>query len=210
MYEAQGVRGPGRVLHHFLPDEYLEAAAARGDRRPEAQPYFLYVGRLAAVKGVGPLLEYFARGTSPAPLYLAGDGPLEGALKRRYRDHPAIRFLGRQSQEDLGPLYRDALALILPSAGYEIYGQVVLESFAHGTLAVVTDVAGASEFIEASGAGHVYRSDDDLASALSTLAGDSGLRNASGRQGRDYLGREHGEAQYVDRYEALIRERRDR
>jgi glycosyltransferase involved in cell wall biosynthesis len=207
VYEQHGVNRPGRVLHHFLPDSYLETAHTRGTRRADADPYFLYVGRMAAVKGVEPLLKHFATGPSPAPLYLAGDGPLEGALRRRYAGHPAIRFLGRRSQADLGPLYRDALALILPSAGYEIYGQVVLEAFAHGTPAVVTDVTGASEFIEASGAGRVYRSEAELVTALGDLA-DSSTRDALGRRGREYLRQEHGEKQYVDRYEALIRERR--
>lgn len=210
VYEDRGIRRPARVLHHFLPDAYIDAAAARGARRPDAPPYFLYVGRLAPVKGIEPLLRHFAAGTTPAPLYVAGDGPLEAALLRRYGGHPAIRFLGRLSQDDLGPLYRDALALILPSAGYEIYGQVVLEAFAHATPAIVTDKTGASEFIAASGAGRVYRSDVELAGALDAFAADPRLRAADGHQGRDYLYREHREAQYVDRYLEIIREARSR
>ncbi len=208
VYATHGVGRPGRVLYHFLPDEYIARAATRGARRRTAAPYFLYAGRMAPVKGVEPLVRYFAERPVPAPLWLAGDGPLEAPLRRAWDGHPRIRFLGRQSQDDLGELYRDAIALILPSTGYEIYGQVVLEAFAHGTPAVVTEVAGARELVEASGAGHVYASDEVLGQALASLAGDEPRRDALGRQGQDHVRLEHGESHYVDEYERLIAERR--
>jgi glycosyltransferase involved in cell wall biosynthesis len=204
VYDAHGVRRPGHVLYHFLPDEYIAAAAARGRRRHDADAYFLYVGRMAPVKGVEPLVRHFAERPTPAPLWLAGDGPLEGSLRRAYEGHPRVRFIGRKSQQELGHLYRDAMALILPSTGYEIYGQVVLEAFAHATPAIVTDVAGASELVEQSGGGRVYGSDEALDEALQALAGDVSLRDALGRQGQDHVRLEHGESHYVDRYESLI------
>lgn len=210
VYEEQGIRRRSRVLHHFLPDAYVESAASRGARRADVPPYFLYVGRLAAVKGVDRLLDHFATRAVPAPLYLAGDGPLEESLRRRYGGHAAIRFLGRLSQEELGPLYRDAVALILPSTGYEIYGQVVLEAFAHRTPAIVTDRTGAREFIDASGAGRVYRSGGELTAALAAFASDPSMRDDDGARGREHIEREHREAQYVERYLDLIREARSR
>ncbi len=203
VYDAHGVGRPGHVLYHFLPDEYISAAAGRG-RRQDAEPYFLYVGRMAPVKGVEPLVRHFADRPAPAPLWLAGDGPLEGALRRSYQGHPRVRFLGRKSQQELGDLYRDATALILPSTGYEIYGQVVLEAFAHGTPAIVTEVAGASELVTLSGGGRVYKTAEALDLALQELAGDRSLRDALGRQGQDHVRLEHGESHYVDRYERLI------
>ena len=206
MYREQGVDAPGRLLAHFLPDEYVEKAAARGARRSDAEPYFLYVGRMDAVKGVETLARHFAEGQSPAPLYLAGGGPLEATLRRRFDANPAIRFLGSHGQDELGSLYRDALALILPSAGYEVFGQVVLEGFAHATPAIVTEVGGARELVEASGAGYVYGSDRELAEALEGVAGDPELRDRLGGAGRDYVHREHGEDDYVRRYERLVRE----
>lgn len=208
VYAAHGVDRPSHVLYHFLPDEYLAKASARGRRAPDVQPYFLYVGRMAAIKGVEPLVRYFAEHPTPAQLWVAGDGPLEPTLTRRYEGHPRIRFLGRKTQDELGSLYRDALALILPSAGYEIYGQVVLEAFAHATPALVTKVAGAAELVELSRAGVAYGSNEELGQALETFASDLDRRDDYGRRGQAHVTREHGESFYVDRYERVIEDLR--
>jgi len=124
VYRRHGVDGPGRVMHHFLPDDYLSAARSRGARRDDVEPYYLYVGRMDAVKGVEPLLRHFAEIELPAPLVLVGDGPLAAQLRGRYGSHPAIRFLGSRSQDELGALYRDALALILPPRPHPAVGRL--------------------------------------------------------------------------------------
>jgi glycosyltransferase involved in cell wall biosynthesis len=121
-----------------------------------------------------------------------------------------LRFLGRRSQDELGALYRDALALILPSVAYEVFGLVVLEAFAHGTPAVVTDAGGAGELVEAGDAGYVYGSGAELTDALQRLAGDGTLRHELGANGLAYVRRAHREEDSVDRYEQLIREMRAR
>jgi len=195
-------------MHHFLPDEYIVAADSRGDRPDNVEPFYLYVGRMEAVKGVEPLVRHFAECPCPAPLYLVGDGPLEDPLRKRYEKNPSIRFLGRRSQDEVSELYRDALALILPSAGYEVLGLVVLEAFAHATPAIVTGVGGARELIAASGAGYVYDTEAELDEALGQIAADPALRSELGRRGRGYVSEAHDEGSYVHRYEQLIQEMR--
>jgi glycosyltransferase involved in cell wall biosynthesis len=208
VHRQHGIERPGHVMPHFLPDEYFEAARRRGARQDDIEPFFLYVGRMDAVKGVDRLARHFAESSCPAPLWLVGDGPLEGMLRSRYGDSASIRFMGRLAQEELGDLYRDALAVILPSAGYEVLGLVVLEAFAHGTPAVVTAVGGAKELIEASGAGFVYESSAELDRALTVLANDAAIRADLGRAARVYVGEAHTEAGYVRRYEQLVQELR--
>jgi len=107
-------------------------------------------------------------------------------------------------------LYRDALALILPSAGYEVLGLVVLEAFAHATPAIVTGVGGAKELIAASGAGFVCDTEAELDEALGQLAADPALRSELGRRGRRYLSESHDEGSYMRRYEQLTQELRGR
>jgi glycosyltransferase involved in cell wall biosynthesis len=209
IHRERGIESPGLTIHHFLPDSYVAAAGARGARRSSAERFFLYVGRMDEVKGVGPLVSHFARSSGPAPLYLAGDGPMLPMLKERYGKNPSIRFLGRLDPEDLGKLYRDTIAVILPSAGYEVLGLVVLEGFAHATPAIVTRVAGAGELIEASGAGFVYDSSAQLDAALLKLANNSCLRSELGQRGLSYVREVHAEGKYMTRYEDLIRELRD-
>jgi len=210
VHRQHGIERPGAVMHHFLPDEYLVAARSRGERSSGVEPFYLYVGRMEAVKGVEQLVRHFAETPCPAPLYLAGDGPLEDRLKELYGESPSIHFLGRRSQEEVSELYRDALALILPSAGYEVLGLVVLEAFAHATPAIVTAVGGAKELIDASGAGFVYESDAELDNALGRIAAEDGPRQDLGHKGLEYVLHNHTEVGYIARYEDLVQELRSR
>jgi glycosyltransferase involved in cell wall biosynthesis len=162
------------------------------------------VGRLDAVKGIDQLLARFAATDQPAPLCVVGDGPLGPELRGRYEGDSRIRFLGTCAPEQLGPLYRDALALILPSAGYEIFGLVVAEAFAHGTPAVVSEVCGVGELVVEAGAGAVFGSAPELDRALQQIAADPAEREAMGARGRSFVTGHLNEEAYLDRYEALV------
>lgn len=208
-YRRQGLAMPGEVLHHFLPEAYLRRAGELGARRPDVEPYFLYVGRLDAVKGVDRLLEHFVGSERPARLLVVGDGPLGPELRARYGDHPSIGMLGTLAPGDLGSLYRDALALILPSAGHEIFGLVVAEALAHGTPAIVSHLCGAAEVVEQSGAGAVFASPAQLDDALERIVRDPAARDAMGRRGQEFAVDRLGESAYLDRYERLVEEVRE-
>jgi glycosyltransferase involved in cell wall biosynthesis len=203
----RGVRRPSAVMHHFLPDKYLHEADAAGRRRGDVEPYFLYVGRIDVEKGIGPLVGLFGSGAAPAPLRVAGTGPLRETLEAS-ASSDRVRFLGRVEGAELAALYRDAIAVILPSVGFEVFGLVVPEAMAHGTPAVVSNRAGAAEVVEASGGGIVYETEGELSAVLHVLAGDPTRRDELGAAGRDYVREQLGESRYVDRYETLVREAR--
>jgi len=206
VYRDQGIDHPGEVLPHFLPDAYVEAARLRGPRDASVAPYFLYVGRLDAVKGVDTLLRHFTDMEFAAPLWVAGDGPDGEALRRRYGARDEIRFLGHCDAEALGGLYRDAVGLLMPSAGYEIFGQVVAEAFAHGTPVLVSPVGGGAELVEASGGGEVFHSREQLVESTARWVADREGRDRLGERGRQFVERELSEAAYMDRYEGVVRE----
>jgi glycosyltransferase involved in cell wall biosynthesis len=207
VYRELGIDRPGIVLPHFLPDRYLRDAAGRGERDAGAPDYCLYVGRLDAVKGLQYVLPSFAGGDAQMPLWIAGAGPQGDELRRRYGDSPNVRFLGHLGGERLGALYRDAAAVILPSAGLETFGQVILEAFAHGTPAITSGTGGGRELVEAGGAGFTYDSKPALLRALEQVA-DPAVRDRLGGRAKDYIGRAHAESAYLDRYESLIEEQR--
>jgi glycosyltransferase involved in cell wall biosynthesis len=205
-YREQGLDLPGEVFHHFLPDGYRRGAAALGARSTDVDRYFLYVGRLDAVKGIDRLAHHFATTDPPAPLRVVGDGPLGETLRRRYAGHPKIEFLGTLTSDRLGPLYRDALALILPSAGYEIFGLVVAEALAHGTPAIVSELCGAAEIVAEADAGAVYSSSGQLDEALQEIAADEAARRQMGERGQRFVGEHLGEDDYLERYERFVEE----
>lgn len=109
--------------------------------------YVLYVGRLVAYKGIDVLLDALAHVRPGIPLLLAGQGPLEGQLRRQAQALGVdARFLGRVPDEQLPPLYRGARLTVLPSVNaQESFGITLLESMACGTPVVASRLPGVSE-----------------------------------------------------------------
>ena len=188
-------------LPHFIADPGAGPAVPPGGDRP----YFLYVGRLERIKGVGTLLGAFRRRRSE-DLVIAGDGPLLDELRREAADLPHVRFVGWRDGEELDALYRGALATVVPTLGHESFPLVLLESFARGRPAVVRRFGALAELADESGAALAYSSEDELDEALARLAGDPELGAELGARGREaYLERWTPDA-HLGRYLALIDE----
>ena len=97
------------------------------ERRERDGCTFLYVGRLAAEKGIDVLLDAFD--DVPGELLIAGSGPAEAEL--RSRTNGRVRFLGQLSREELPQLYAGADCFVLPSRS-EPWGMVLNEAAAAG------------------------------------------------------------------------------
>ena len=168
-----------------------------------SRPRFLFVGRLFAPKGIVRLLEEFA-GLPDYDLDVIGDGEMRLELEGRFAGCLNIRFHGRLPQAELVAAYRGATALVLPSLAPETFGLAVVEAFACGTPAIVRDAGGARETIDATGAGLVYRTSDELRLALSRLASEPGLRQSLGERARDGFLRLYNAQRHVASYLAHI------
>ena len=92
-----------------------------------------------------------------------------------------MRFLGRAHPSELPSLYAGAIATLVPSIGYEVFGIVLLESFAQRTPAIVHDLGALPEVVEEAGGGLVYRTQAELLGALELLATDTTRRDELGR-----------------------------
>jgi glycosyltransferase involved in cell wall biosynthesis len=178
-HRSRGFRYPIRHLPNFLPasEGAPVAPAAAGGR-----PYFLYVGRLEKVKGVQTLIERF-RTYREADLVVAGDGGDAGKLRRRAAGMDNVRFLGAVHPRDLPRLYAGAVALLVPTIGYEMFPLVILEAFAQRTPVIVRDLGGLPEIVGESGGGFVYRTNEELGEAMDLLLRDSDLRAELGERG---------------------------
>lgn len=200
-HEERGFTRPIRHLPYFLP-EVPPAEPARRDR-----PYFLFVGRLERLKGVQVLIEAF-RGRRDTELLIVGEGEHRSELERRATGLEHVRFLGRVHPSELPPLYAGAIALLVPSIGYEVFGIVILEGFAQRTPAIVHDLGALPEVVEESGGGLVYRTQEQLAGALDRLRADRAFRDELGTRGHEALRRLWSEDEHVARYFAAIEEAR--
>ncbi len=206
-HRSRGFTRPVVHLPHFVSAD--TAIGSDGPPRPQTgRPYFLFVGRLERLKGAQRLVEVFRR-YNEADLVIAGDGDLAPELRRAAADLPHVHFLGRVRPEALPSLYADALALIVPSIGFEVFGLVILEAFAQGTPAIVHDLGALPELIADSGGGLVYRSDEELVDALERIRTEPGLRQELGARGRDTCCTLWSADRHVEQYMTLIAGARD-
>ncbi len=192
---------PMRVTPSFLPDaEPAQATEA-------ARPYFLLVGRLEVIKGFQDVIPAFDN-DSPADLLIAGDGSFEGELRRLAEGRNTVKFLGRQTPEQLRGLYRGARGLIVSSRCYEVFPLVLLEAFQQECPVIARDFGPYPEIINQSGGGILYRDESSLREAVATLASPDGPRDELGRSARAAFEGRWSEPVAIDAYEALVEELR--
>jgi glycosyltransferase involved in cell wall biosynthesis len=206
-----------RVMPLFLADRVAEDTSAGdggGADHPNAgRPYFLFVGRLEAIKGLQDVIPLFGA-DAPADLLIAGRGGYEESLRAQAAGSPRVRFLGQLAPERLRALYAEALALLAPSRCFEVFPMILLEAFREGTPVIARRLGPFPEVIEQSGAGLLFEDAPGLQRALDRLAGDPALRERLGRAGREAYERLWSEDVVLDDYLELIaevaRERGDR
>lgn len=151
----------------------------------------LFVGRLAAVKGVALLLDAFAalRARHPdAQLRLVGDGPERAALEAQAGAlglGDAVHFLGYLGQDDVAGELDRADLLALPSFA-EGVPVVLMEAMAARIPVIASRVAGVQELVEDGVSGRVLPPGDveTLVATLDALLADPERRAAMGQAGR--------------------------
>lgn len=173
--------------------------------RPPSRPRFVFAGRVTASKGVVPMLEAFSR-LDDVDLWVVGEGDLLGKLQHEYAKYANISFTGKLGQVELAELYRDATALILPSLAPETFGLTVVEAFACGTPAIVRDAGGSRDTIDVTGAGYVYRTDEQLVESVRRLSADNTLRAELGNRAREGFLRHYTPAGHLDAYLGHVRD----
>lgn len=196
-HQELGLDLPTARLPLFVPPLQAEPT------RYAQGPYFLFVGRLERLKGLQSLIHAFPR-HGRARLLVVGTGSEEPRLRQSAADSPNIEFLGHLPVAALQALYRDALALIVPSLCWEVFGQVSIEAFAQGTPAIVRNHGALPEIMEESGAGLVYQTEDDLLAAMDRLLADHALRDELGARALEAYRRLWTPQAHLERYLSLI------
>ena len=115
--------------------------------------YFLYAGVLERHKGICSLLRAFKkyRNRIDAKLIIVGKGTLKDKINEyisKNKLENKVILLGWVSDEMLWALYKDALALVVPSIWPENCPLVALEAISVGTPVVGSDQGGIPEILE--------------------------------------------------------------
>ncbi len=153
----------------------------------------LFVGRLAAVKGLPILLESIAK-VEGATLAIAGDGPDRRTLEEKTRSlavSDRVRFLGYQSQQQVRELLTQTDVFVLSSFA-EGVPVVLMEAMAAGVPVVATRIAGIPELVHDEYSGLLVSPGDvdATAKAIRRLLEDPDLRNRFAITGREKVERE--------------------
>ncbi len=154
---------------------------------PAEAPIMLYVGRIAAGKGIEHLLDA-ARRLPDAHLVLAGPDDRHGTaahVERAQRDPSTagrVHLLPPTPEPPLA-LYPEATVFALASAG-DSFGIVAAEAAAAGTAVVVTDRCGVASFFREGEALVVPDEREAIVSALARVLDDAQLRASLGAGGR--------------------------
>jgi len=180
MHAERGFSQPVSHLPYFI--DRVDHEWKNPGPRPHGKPYFLFVGRLELIKGLHTLINAW-HCVHDFDLLVAGTGNYEKELRALAASNPRIRFLGALPQRELGALYFHALACIVPSITYETFGIIIIEAFARKTPVIARDLGALPEVIHDSGGGYVYRTDEELISAVHRIAASPLLRSDLGEKG---------------------------
>ena len=190
------------VIPYFLPDPGPADAVVTGPRI-HVRPYFLFVGRLEKIKGLDDVIPLFADDRG-ADLVIAGDGSHSDHLRSLAAGLSNVHFLGRVDQLQLRRLYRDAIALIVPSVCYETFGIIIVEAFREGLPVIARNLGPFPEIIERSQAGELFDSPATLVAAMDRLRSDVEMRARMAAAGRAAHLAHWSESAVMPRYLNLV------
>lgn len=157
----------GIDLQRFHPDHFSEAV--REQIGGQNKTVFLYVGRIAAEKGLDiyfqSIKEINEQYMDQLQFVFTGDGPYQDELMAQ--QVPNVIFTGPKRGNELAEIYASADAFVFPS-GTETFGNVLLEAMASGLPVVCANTGGVTDFTENNENAFVFKNGDsaDLTHAL--------------------------------------------
>jgi len=164
-------------------------------------PIVLYGGRIDPGKGCEELIHYFSEYVKDG-----GDATLAlmGAKLMSLPEEPFIKFAGLLNDRERLQALEAATVVVVPSP-YESLSLLALEAFSVGTPVLVN--ARSAVLVEhcvRSNGGLYYADRDEFVECLRLLLRDERLRQALGRNGREYVRRNYRWDVVIGKYERLF------
>ena len=178
-------------------------------------PRLLFVGRLVYYKGLEVLLD--AMSLCEGSLVIAGEGPLEGALRALVTEKrlgERVLFAGRVADADLPAFYQACDVFVLPStARTEAFGVVQIEAMAAGKPVISTNLPTGVPWVNQDGVSGLVVTPGDraaLGEALRRLLDDGAFRQRLGegarRRAQTMFSRERMVAAFKSLIDTVVRE----
>ena len=131
-----------------------------------AGEYFLFAGRVEALKGIDIAVRAFEQ-LKEEQLYVAGDGPMMEQMRAYVQEHDIqnVKLLGYLKKEEMSEWFRHAKAVIMSSQWYETFGMSMAEAYSYGVPVIAGRIGNLDGMVEegVTGLKFTYNSADDLA-----------------------------------------------
>jgi glycosyltransferase involved in cell wall biosynthesis len=206
-HRAFGLDRDMEVLPAFLPDDDPGIPDLGDAEPPTHRPYFLVCGRVEPGKGLEDAIEAFGQ-FPEADLVIAGTGSDAARLRQRAVGQPNILWLGHRRPEELRHWYRRAVAVIVPSRGYETFGLVLIEAFREGVPVLARNRGSFPEIVQ--GGGILFDTVAELRTAAADLLDNPARRAKLAREAHDAFLHRYAEKRVLPAYLDIVRAAMDR
>jgi glycosyltransferase involved in cell wall biosynthesis len=199
--EAQAAGGESEPPAREFPSHLLARGSVFRRRHRLYGPLVLYGGRIDPGKGCEELMQYFSEFINDG-----GDATLAlmGVKLMSLPEEPFIKFAGLLSDRERVQALEAATVVAVPSP-YESLSLLALEALSVGTpLLANARSAVLVEHCVRSNGGLYYADRDEFVECLKLLLSDERLRQALGRNGRDYVRRNYRWDVVLGKYERLF------
>lgn len=162
------------VVYHSLNTKHFNHSKSNQNFNSDLE--FIYAGRLISNKGLEELLKFFANNPNKK-LKIAGKGKLKNLVEEYSKKYQNIIYLGQISNPDeLATHFGKSHYLILNSKKSgkweELFGMVIIEAMACGTIPIATTHTGPKEIIENKASGFLVN-ENEMSDFLANLSPNS-------------------------------------
>lgn len=166
-------------------------------------PRVLFLGRVAAQKGLHWLIEALAR-TEVAHLDVCGTGPQEGEARSRVAElglSDRVVFHGWQPPASVEDLIVGCRVVVVPSVWHEPAGLAAIEGASWGRAVIASETGGLPEIVSHGVTGFLVKplNVSGLAAAIDRLSADAGLAAGMGTAGAERAARNHSLEDHLTR-----------
>ena len=150
----------------FIKPNFTFAEGIEPSNVPEQEEYYLFAGRVEALKGVDIAIKAFEQITD-RKLYIAGTGPMMDEMQAYVNEHNIqnVKFLGYLQKEDMTEKFYHAKAVIMTSQCYEAFAMTIAEAYSYGVPVIAGRVGNMDGMVQegVTGVKFTYNSSSDLA-----------------------------------------------
>lgn len=136
---------------------------------PLEKEYFLFAGRVEALKGIDIAIKAFEK-LPDEKLYVAGTGPMMEEMQAYVEEHGMknVRFLGYLQKEEMSRRFYNAKAVIMTSQCYEAFAMTIAEAYSYGVPVIAGRVGNMDGMVKegVTGVKFTYDSAEDLAAKV--------------------------------------------